>query len=227
MLVVGSVGRIRDCTVTGMLQAAGLAGEWHHSRAHDFFARRRWDPDGLGLVLVDFLVSVFVKLDGPIRLIRLAVDDTLFGRSGRRVWLAHYLHDGAHSPRARVGAPHGATAGSSSCSWSGCLAWVAGRLGLPVVTPPPGRHPAQAQACRRRRLARLHPQGSAARGLHPRPEPRLRHRADRRPSALARWDLRGGGSSPQRRRPVPTAIETEVVDTAPLARYLDTAPLAR
>lgn len=69
-----------------------MAGEWHHSRAHDFFARARWNPDDLGLALLDFLVSVFVKLDGPIRL---AVDDTLFGRSGRRVWGAHYLHDGA------------------------------------------------------------------------------------------------------------------------------------
>ena len=35
MLRVGFVGRVRDCTVTGMLQAAGLAGVWHHSRAHD------------------------------------------------------------------------------------------------------------------------------------------------------------------------------------------------
>lgn len=92
MLVVGFVGRVRDCTITGMLQAAGLAGEWHHSRAHDFFARRRWDPDELGLVLLDFLVSVFVRAGAPIRL---ALDDTLFGRSGRRVWGAHYLHDGA------------------------------------------------------------------------------------------------------------------------------------
>ena len=91
-LMVGFVGRVRDCTVTGMLQAAGLAGAWHHSRAHDFFARRRWDPDRLGLALLDFLVSVFVKAGAPIRL---AVDDTLFGRSGRRVWGAHYLHDGA------------------------------------------------------------------------------------------------------------------------------------
>ncbi|MGH3130990.1 MAG: IS701 family transposase, partial [Gaiellaceae bacterium] len=92
MLLVGFVGRIRDCTVTGMLQAAGLAGSWHHSRAHDFFARRRWDPDELGLALLDFLVSVFVNTGAPIRL---AIDDTLFGRSGKRVWGAHYLHDGA------------------------------------------------------------------------------------------------------------------------------------
>ena len=89
MLLVGMIGRVRDCTVTGMLQAAGLAGEWHHSRAHDFFARARWNPDELGVALLDFLVTVFVKPDAPIRL---AVDDTLFGRSGRKVWAAHYVN---------------------------------------------------------------------------------------------------------------------------------------
>jgi hypothetical protein len=92
MLMVGSVARVRDCTVTGMLEGAGLAGVWHHSRAHDFFARRRWDPDELGMALLDFLVVTFLKAAAPLRL---AVDDTLFGRSGKRVWGAHYLHDGA------------------------------------------------------------------------------------------------------------------------------------
>ncbi len=37
-------------------------------------------------------MGVFVAAGAPIRL---AVDDTLFGRSGRHVWGAHYLHDGA------------------------------------------------------------------------------------------------------------------------------------
>ena len=92
MLMVRSVARVRDCTVTGMLEGAGLAGVWHHSRAHDFFARRRWDPDELGMALLDFLVVTFLKAAAPLRL---AVDDTLFGRSGKRVWGAHYLHDGA------------------------------------------------------------------------------------------------------------------------------------
>jgi hypothetical protein len=129
MLLVGFVGRIRDCTVTGMLQAAGLAGEWHHSRAHDFFARRRWDPDRVGLLLVDFLVEVFVNPGAPIRL---AVDDTLFGRSGRRVWGAHYLHDGAQ--------PEGS---GRRTRWGNCwvvvvlvvqLECVGGRpVGLPIL----------------------------------------------------------------------------------------------
>jgi hypothetical protein len=92
MLVVGFTGRVRDCTVTGMLQAAGLAGVWHHSRAHDFFARRCWDPDEVGLLLLEFVVTVFAGRDAPIRF---AVDDTLFGRSGPKVFGAHYLHDGA------------------------------------------------------------------------------------------------------------------------------------
>jgi hypothetical protein len=92
MLVVGFTVRARDCTVTGMLQAAGLVGEWHHSRAHDFFARAKWSPDELGLRLLDLLVHGLLKPGAPVRL---AVDDTLFGRSGRKVWGAHYLHDGA------------------------------------------------------------------------------------------------------------------------------------
>jgi len=94
MLTVGFIARIRENTVCGMLQAAGLAGVWHHSRAHDFFAYRRWDPDELGLRLLGLLVSVLLTPDAPIAL---AVDDTLFGRSGPKVYGAHYLHDGAQA----------------------------------------------------------------------------------------------------------------------------------
>jgi DDE superfamily endonuclease len=119
MLVVGFVGRIRDCTVTGMLQAAGLAGVWHHSRAHDFFARRRWNPDELGLALLDFLVTAFVNAGAPIRL---AVDDTLFGRTGKRVWGAHYLHDGAQ--------PEGS---GRRTRWGNCWVVVALVVSLPCL----------------------------------------------------------------------------------------------
>ena len=141
MLLVGMIGRLRDCTITGMLQAAGLAGEWHHGRAHDFFARRRWNPDELGVVLVEFLVTVFVKAGAPVRL---AVDDTLFGRSGRKVWGAHYLHDGAQ--------PEGS---GQRTRWGNCwvvvvlvveLPCLGGRsVGLPVLfrlfRPKDDQHP--------------------------------------------------------------------------------------
>ncbi len=37
-------------TVTGMLSGAGLAGRWHHARAHRFFSAARWQADQVGLV---------------------------------------------------------------------------------------------------------------------------------------------------------------------------------
>lgn len=91
-LVVGFLGRVGERTVTGMLVGARLGGVWHHSRAHDFFARSRWSPDALALRLVDFIVAVFVEPEAPILV---AVDDTLFGRSGRKVADCFFHHDGA------------------------------------------------------------------------------------------------------------------------------------
>src|SRR5665811_2321527 len=76
-LVAGLIGRVGEHTVTGMWQAARLAGRLHHSRAHDFCARARWSADELGLLLLDFLVARFVDPESPIRL---AVDATVFGR---------------------------------------------------------------------------------------------------------------------------------------------------
>ena len=101
-LLVGFVGRVGERTVTGMLQAARLGGVWHHLRAHDFFARARWCPDEIGLRLLDFLVSVFVDRDGPLLL---AVDGSIFARSGRKVHGAVWHHDAhaAGGARARYG----------------------------------------------------------------------------------------------------------------------------
>ena len=53
------------------------------ARAHDFFAARKWCPDRLGLLLLAFLVARFVAADAPIKL---AVDDSLFGRTGKQVY---------------------------------------------------------------------------------------------------------------------------------------------
>ena len=81
-LTCGFIGRIGEHTVCGMWQAARLAGRLHHSRAHDFFARSSWSADELGLRLLDFLVERLLDPSAPISL---AVDGSVFARSGRKV----------------------------------------------------------------------------------------------------------------------------------------------
>jgi hypothetical protein len=97
-LVHGFIGRVGEHTITGIWQAARLAGVLHHSRAHDFFARRRWSADRLGLALAEFVVRRFVAPDAPIQV---AVDDTLFTRSGRKVFAASWHFDSAVAERAK------------------------------------------------------------------------------------------------------------------------------
>ena len=95
-LVAGMVGRVGEHTVTGMWQAARLAGRLHHSRAHDFFARARWSADELGLLVLDFLLGRFVDPEEPIRL---ALDATVFARSGPKVHGTSWHHDSSTAPR--------------------------------------------------------------------------------------------------------------------------------
>jgi SRSO17 transposase len=92
LLMVGFLCRIGEHSVCGMLQAARLERVWHHSRAHAFFSERKWCPDELGLLLLDFLVATFVATGAPIRL---AVDDSLFHRSGKHVYGAAWQYDGS------------------------------------------------------------------------------------------------------------------------------------
>jgi hypothetical protein len=100
-LVVGCLTRVRRRTVTGMLIAAGLSGEWHHSRAHRFFSRARWSVDRLGLAVLGVVVE---RLLGEGEPLVVAIDDTLLRRSGPRVFARHLHHDGssqAAGPKAR------------------------------------------------------------------------------------------------------------------------------
>lgn len=94
-LVAGMVGRVGERTVCGMWQAARLAGRVHHSVGHDFFARSRWSTDDVGLRLLDFLIERFVDADGAISL---AVDGSVFGRSGPKVHGARWHHDSSGAP---------------------------------------------------------------------------------------------------------------------------------
>jgi hypothetical protein len=89
-LCMGFLACVGEHTVTGMLLAARRERAWHHSRAHDFFARARWSADELGLTLLDFLCARLLPAGAPLVL---AVDDSLFPRSGRKVFGAHLHRD--------------------------------------------------------------------------------------------------------------------------------------
>jgi hypothetical protein len=89
-LVVGFWAQPQAHTVTGMLVAAGLSATWHHSRAHRFFSAARWSADRLGMVLLDLILAVLIPAGAPVRLV---ADDTLFRRSGRKVFAAAWHHD--------------------------------------------------------------------------------------------------------------------------------------
>jgi hypothetical protein len=91
-LVVGLIAQTRRRTVCGMLTGAGLERLWHHSRAHRFFAVARWSADALGLALADLIVARLLPAGSPITI---AVDDTLFKRSGKKVFGVAWHHDGA------------------------------------------------------------------------------------------------------------------------------------
>ena len=91
-LVVGLIAQTRRRTVCEMLIGAGLEQLWHHNRAHRFFAVARWSSDTVGLALADLIVTHLLPVGSPLTV---AVDDTLFKRSGKKVFGVAWHHDGA------------------------------------------------------------------------------------------------------------------------------------
>jgi hypothetical protein len=92
VLVAGLIARPAARTVCGMLTGAGLAGVWHHGRAHRFFAAARWSVDQVGLTVFGLVAGWLIPVGEPVVL---AVDDTLFRRWGRKVHAAHWGYDGS------------------------------------------------------------------------------------------------------------------------------------
>jgi DDE superfamily endonuclease len=99
-LVTGLIAQTRRRTVCGMLLGAGLEHSWHHARAHRFFATARWSTDALGLTLAALIAGLLVP---PGTAITVAIDDTLFKRSGKKVFGALWQHDGAAKGPKAVG----------------------------------------------------------------------------------------------------------------------------
>jgi hypothetical protein len=122
-LVAGLVAQPGRRTVCGMLVGAGLAGVWHHSRAHRFFSSARWSADAVGLALLRLVADRLVAAGQPVVL---AVDDTLFRRSGRKVAGAGWQYDGAadrFSPKHKL-------------SWGTCFVVVGVVVWVPFAARP-------------------------------------------------------------------------------------------
>jgi hypothetical protein len=98
-MMCGLVAQPGPRTVTGMLTGARLAGVWHHARAHRFFAAARWSADTLGLGVCDLLVDRLLDPAAPICLV---VDDTLFKRTGRKIFGAGWHYDATARGRKRT-----------------------------------------------------------------------------------------------------------------------------
>jgi hypothetical protein len=97
-LVAGFLAQPGPRTVTGMLVGARLAGRRHHDLAYRFFASARWSADQLGLVLLDLITQTLVPPGAPIVL---ATDDTLWRRTGRKLYGTAWHHDGGGPGRHR------------------------------------------------------------------------------------------------------------------------------
>jgi len=78
-LAAGFLAQAGRRTVCGMLTGAGLSQAWRHDRAHRFFSHARWSSHDLGLALARLIVALLVPEGEPVRV---AVDDTLFKRTG-------------------------------------------------------------------------------------------------------------------------------------------------
>jgi len=123
VVVSGLVARPLRRTVTGMLIGAGMSRVWHHCRAHRFFARAVWSLDQVSVVLLGLIVAELVP---PGASLLIAVDDTLFTRSGRKVAAAGWHHDGSAKAKKDTG----------RVRWGNC--WVVAGIvvDLPVVHQP-------------------------------------------------------------------------------------------
>src|SRR5215468_9494081 len=65
-LLAGMVAQPANRTVCGMLTGAGVAGVWHHSRAHRFFGCAHWHPDAVGQAVLRLIVGHLVPVGASL-----------------------------------------------------------------------------------------------------------------------------------------------------------------
>jgi hypothetical protein len=99
-LAAGFLAQTGRRTVCGMLTGAGLSRAWPHDRAHRFFSRARWSAEALGLALARLIVALLVPAGEPVTV---AIDDTLFKRTGPKVHAIGWFRDGSAAGPHQVG----------------------------------------------------------------------------------------------------------------------------
>jgi SRSO17 transposase len=86
----------RRRTITGMLVAAGVAGQRHHSAFHRLFAEASWSLDELGLAVFRIVRPLAEET------VLLAIDDTLARKRGRKTFGVGMHHDPLLSSRGKA-----------------------------------------------------------------------------------------------------------------------------
>src|SRR5260370_85893 len=99
-LTAGFLAQTGRRTVCGMLTGAGLSRAWPHHRAHRLFSHARWSAEDLGLAPARLVVALLVPAGAPVLI---AVDDTLFKRTGKKVHAIGWFHDGSAKGPHQVG----------------------------------------------------------------------------------------------------------------------------
>jgi hypothetical protein len=99
-LACGLLAQVGRRSVCGMLVGARLSQTWSHHRAHRFFSHARWSLESVSAVLAKMVVRLLVADDSPIAV---AVDDSLFGRRGKKVHAAGWFHDGSAVGDKKIG----------------------------------------------------------------------------------------------------------------------------
>ena len=99
VIVCGWLQCISRRTITGMIEAAGVADKIHHERYHRFFSRARWLPDSLAKILFFILVEGYLVADEPLLI---AGDDTLIKKTGPKVFGADVWRDGVLSTKKKT-----------------------------------------------------------------------------------------------------------------------------
>jgi hypothetical protein len=85
-------------TITGIIPFADPTGEHAHDAFHRFFPDARWSLAGLWRMLARILIATFYR-NG---IIPLALDDTLFHHSGKKMHGAGYWRDAVRSTQAKT-----------------------------------------------------------------------------------------------------------------------------